>query len=81
MTSNPLPGCLLWCAMAEPFREKPIHGSLTDVWAYKSGLAGAVRAMTAKSGFNQYGSVLWNGFTLAGRCREIYSNGGRICIE
>ncbi|PBK98535.1 hypothetical protein ARMGADRAFT_579930 [Armillaria gallica] len=43
--------CLLWCAMAEPFPKKAIHGSLTDVYDSKSGLALAVRAMTAKSGF------------------------------
>ncbi|PBK98544.1 hypothetical protein ARMGADRAFT_580231 [Armillaria gallica] len=43
--------CLLWCAMAEPFPKKAIHGSLTDVYAYKSGLVGVIWAMTAKSGF------------------------------
>lgn len=43
--------CLLWCAMAEPFPEKAIHGSLTDVLHSKSWLALAVRRKTAKSGF------------------------------
>ncbi|KAK0184377.1 hypothetical protein F5146DRAFT_247547 [Armillaria mellea] len=43
--------CLLWCAMAERFPKKAIHGTPTDVYAYKSGLARAVPRKTAKSGF------------------------------
>ncbi|KAK0216566.1 hypothetical protein EDD85DRAFT_962350 [Armillaria nabsnona] len=43
--------CLLWCAMAEPFPDKAIHGSLRDVYDSKSGFTVALRTMTAKSGF------------------------------
>ncbi|KAK0234644.1 hypothetical protein EDD85DRAFT_844788 [Armillaria nabsnona] len=44
--------CLLWCAMAEPFPKKVIHGSLTDAYVYKYVMAHDRRG-TAKSGFEQ----------------------------
>ncbi|KAK0436466.1 hypothetical protein EV421DRAFT_1832480, partial [Armillaria borealis] len=48
--------CLLWCAMAEDFPRKAIHGSLRDVYVYKFVMADDVRAKTAKSGFQS----IWN---------------------
>ncbi|PBK98545.1 hypothetical protein ARMGADRAFT_960212 [Armillaria gallica] len=44
--------CLLWCAMAEPFPKRVIHGSLTDAYVYKYVMAHDRRG-TAKSGFEQ----------------------------